>query len=432
MQLYKKGLFLRVVLQKVILMNKSSEINHLFRSYQVTTLGKKKQNLQRNIVSQLFHQGATSSPELSKKLNVSIPTMNRALTELTKNNIVSDLGPGSSIGGRRPNLYGINPDAGYVLAIDISRFSFRIALMNLSNTFVGRVIHHHKPLENNIEYIDHVVAKAIQFVQEGCHGTENLIGAGIAIPGLINPETGNSLTHFTFSEKPVRNLFQDKLGVPVYIDNDARMMTQGEAMFGLAKGKTNILCLNIGAGLGMGMILGGKIFQGTSGFAGEFGHIKMLDKSHQCYCGKNGCLETFCSGPALERQALEELAKGSTSALGSIEKPTYEEIIRAAIADDYLAIRLISDCGYWLGKGLATLIHLLNPEMIILGGAVSAAGNILLDPVNQSLNEYAISKVRREATILTSNLGDKAALYGAHSLVINNTFIQAYSPDLVS
>ncbi|MDD3664676.1 MAG: hypothetical protein PHQ65_05385, partial [Bacteroidales bacterium] len=154
-------------------MNKSSEINHLFRSFQVTTLGKKKQNLQRSIVSQLFHQGASSSPELSKKLNVSIPTMNRALTELSKNNIVSDLGPGSSIGGRRPNLYGINPDAGYVLAIDISRFSFRIALMNLSNTFVGRVIHHHKPLENNIEYIDHAVAKAIQFVQEGCHGTEN-------------------------------------------------------------------------------------------------------------------------------------------------------------------------------------------------------------------------------------------------------------------
>lgn len=403
-------------------MNQTSELNSLFRSTEQTTLSRKRQALRRNIINLLYQLGTLSNPELSRRLNISIPTMNRALAELIEMRIVNDMGPGDSIGGRRPNLYGINPESGYVLTIDISRFGVSIAVMNLANEFIGRVVRFPKAIENSMDYVDFVIEKALLFVQEACDGPENLIGAGIAIPGLLNPLTGITYTHFTFSEKPIRDIFSEKLGVPVFIDNDARMMTLGEANFGQAKGKNNILCLNLGAGLGMGMIFDGKIYQGTSGFAGEFGHIKMMDNGIHCYCGKNGCLETLTAGPALERRAVEEIGRGTASSLKNIPNPGYEDIIRAALADDQLAIGLIVECGLWLGKGLATLVHLFNPEMIILGGQISRTGNLLLDPINQALNQYAISKIRRDAIITTSTLGDRGVLLGTHTVVINQTF----------
>lgn len=399
-----------------------SALNGLFRLSESTTLGRKRQLLRRQIVSLLYHFGALSNPDLSRRLNISIPTMNRILTEMIGSGIINDMGPGDSIGGRRPNLYGLNAESGYVLAIDISRFSVKIALMNLHNEFVGNIIHFKKPLTNSEDYVDFIVDQALKFANEACNGTENLIGAGIAIPGLINPQAGTTYTHLTFSEKPIRYVFQEKLGIPVFTDNDARMMTLGEFRFGQARGKANILCLNIGAGLGMGMIFDGKIYQGSSGFAGEFGHIRVMDDGVQCYCGKSGCLETMTAGPALERRLAEELEKGAGSSLRNIHPVDYSDVIRAAMADDSLAIRLVSECGTWLGKGLATLLHLYNPEMIILGGIIAQTGPLLLDPVNQALNEYAISKVRREARILVSDLGDRAALLGAHSIVINQVF----------
>ncbi|PKP22770.1 MAG: hypothetical protein CVU06_09175 [Bacteroidetes bacterium HGW-Bacteroidetes-22] len=199
-------------------------------------------------------------------------------------------------------------------------------------------------------------------------------------------------------------------------------MTMGEFRFGKAKGKNNILCLNIGAGLGLGMIFDGKIYQGANGFAGEFGHIKIMDDGVQCICGKNGCLETLTSGPALERRIHEELARGAVSSLQSNMNISYEDVIAAALADDPLSIHLIAECGNWLGRGLATLVHLHNPEMIILGGVFSQTGHLLLDSINQSLNQCAISKIRKEAQIVISGLGDKAALLGAQSIVINHVF----------
>lgn len=408
------------------LMNQTSALNKLFRSIETTTIGKKRQMLWQQMVSLLYHYGPLSNPELSQMLNISIPTINRSLLELIDLKIVKDLGLGNSSGGRRPNLYAINPEAGYVLAIDISLFSVRIALMNLHNELVGKVLHFDTPIENSPEYVDFVTGKAQKFTQEACGGTDYLIGAGIAIPGLLNPQSGCSFTHLTYSSHPIRDEFREKLGVPVFIDNDARMMTLGEFKFGKAKGKNNILCLNIGAGLGLGMIFDGKIYQGTSGFAGEFGHIKILDDGIQCICGKNGCLETLTSGPALERRVREELGKGAVSSLQSMTEISYPDIIAAALADDPLSIHLIAECGNWLGRGLATLVHLHNPEIIILGGFISQTGHLLLDSINQSLNQCAISKIRREAQIVVSDLGDKAALLGAQSIVINQMF--AFQP----
>jgi len=407
-------------------MNQTSELNKLFHSNETTTIGKKHQILWQHMVSLLYHYGPLSNPVLSQMLNISIPTINRSLLDLIDLKIVNDLGPGNSSGGRRPNLYGINPEAGYVLAIDISLFSVRIALMDLHNELVGKVLHFEIPLKNTAEYVDFIIEKAHKFTLEACGGTDNLIGAGIAIPGLLNPQSGLTFSHLTYSSQPIKDEFQEKLGVPVLIDNDARMMTLGEFKFGKARGKSNILCLNIGAGLGLGMIFDGKIYQGASGFAGEFGHIKILDDGIQCICGKNGCLETLTSGPALERRVREELDKGAVSSLQSKSDISYIDIISAALADDPLSINLIAECGNWLGRGLATLVHLHNPEIIILGGIIAQTGNLLLDSINQSLNQCSISKIRRETQIVVSDLGDKAALLGAQSIVINQMF--AFQP----
>ncbi|PKP17168.1 MAG: hypothetical protein CVU06_13480, partial [Bacteroidetes bacterium HGW-Bacteroidetes-22] len=146
-------------------MNQTSTLNKLFRSNETTTIGKKRQMLWQHIVSLLYHLGPLSNPELSQLLNISIPTINRSLLYLIDLKIVSDLGLGNSIGGRRPNLFGINPESGFVLAIDISLFSVRIALMDLQNELVGRVLHFDTPLENTPEYVEFVIDKALKFTQ---------------------------------------------------------------------------------------------------------------------------------------------------------------------------------------------------------------------------------------------------------------------------
>jgi len=177
------------------------------------------------------------------------------------------------------------------------------------------------------------------------------------------------------------------------------------------------------------MILNGKLYVGNSGFSGEFGHIQVDPEGELCYCGKIGCLETLASGTTMIRKAKKELEEGATSLLrtlaeNDLENINSELILEAAQRGDQFAIGLLSNIGEHLGKGIAVLIHIFNPELIIVGGELTKADNYLIDPIQQNLNKYTISKIRRDAQIITSNLGNNAGLMGTVALVMNKVFSQ--------
>jgi predicted NBD/HSP70 family sugar kinase len=233
----------------------------------------------------------------------------------------------------------------------------------------------------------------------------------------VNSETGHSYSLYFFSEKPLSEIFKERLGMHVTIDNDSRSMAYGELMNGIVKGEKNILFVNVSWGLGLGIIIDGKLYYGKSGFSGEFGHLNAFDNEILCHCGKKGCLETQASGSFIHRRFLEKIAEGNSSILEKRIKKgetiIQEDILQAALKEDMLAIELIEEVGNTLGKHIAGLINLFNPELVIIGGAVAITGDYLLLPIRSAVKKYSLNLVSKDTSIKLSKLGDKAGVVGA-------------------
>ncbi|HRU62980.1 MAG TPA: ROK family protein, partial [Paludibacteraceae bacterium] len=233
----------------------------------------------------------------------------------------------------------------------------------------------------------------------------------------VNTQTGMSYSYYFFKEEPLTEIFQQRLGLHVTIDNDSRAMAYGEFMKGDVKSEKNVLFVNVSWGLGLGIIVDGKLYYGKSGFSGEFGHISAFDNEVLCHCGKKGCLETQASGSYIYRKFIEKVKEGNSSILaGRIKKGesiTQEDILEAVLNEDMLAIELVEEVGYTLGKHIAGLINLFNPELVIIGGVVAMTGDYLLLPIKSAVKKYSLNLVNKDTTIKLSKLGDLAGVIGA-------------------
>ena len=209
--------------------------------------------------------------------------------------------------------------------------------------------------------------------------------------------------------------------------NDAKSACLAEFRYGLAKDKNDVLVISMDWGVGLGIIMGGRMHAGASGFAGEFGHIPMIEDGLLCHCGKRGCLETEASGLALVRKAKEGLKNGQTSILNKLGKQELEKlepqtIIEAANKGDQFAINLLSEIGITLGKGIAILVQIFNPELIILEGKIAEAKQFITTPIQQSMNTYCMMQLKERTSIELSNLGSKSSLFGGTIAVMDNIF----------
>lgn len=402
----------------------------------LTNLGRKKYFQKKSILNYLYSKGHLSNPEMCKLANMSSPSIHKLLNELMEEGLVQEEGIGHSIGGRRPNIFGLNPGARIVIGISIGQNFSEVAIFNLRNEILQEVHIFDTPLQNSQAFVDALYDFCVKLLHEAHISEEKILGIGIGISGLTDPSTGKSYSWLNYSSKTVKELFEERFGKPVFVDNDARVMAMGEYVFGSASDKNNVLCLNIGAGIGMGMILNGMVYHGNSGFAGEFGHIKVQEDGDLCICGKRGCLETVASGAALVRRAVEEIGAGMTSKIlkiinNEISEINSKTIIEAARQGDQLAIDLLAEIAEFLGKGLATLIHIFNPEAIILGGDLARADQFIIDPIQQTLNKYTIYSIKKDTIIMASTLGEKAAVMGAMAMVMNNIFEDVRNPQQV-
>ena len=221
----------------------------------------------------------------------------------------------------------------------------------------------------------------------------------------------------------------EKIGYKVTIDNDTRAMTYGEIVKGIVKGERNVIFINIGWGLGAGLIVNGSIYTGKSGFSGEFGHFNVFDNEILCHCGKRGCLETEVSGAALYRNLVQCVREGKQSILSEAVLNdnvgvTLRDIIEATNKEDLLCIELVEEIGQKLGRYLAGLINLMNPEMVIIGGALAQTGDYILQPIKSAVRKYSLNLVNRDSVIVLSQLQDKAGVVGACMLARRSMFEQ--------
>jgi predicted NBD/HSP70 family sugar kinase len=203
-------------------------------------------------------------------------------------------------------------------------------------------------------------------------------------------------------------------------------MTYGEYMVGGVTNEKNIIFVNISWGLGIGIIIDGKVYTGKSGFSGEFGHISTYDNEIICHCGKKGCLETEASGSAMHRMLIERVKGGASSILServlNNKTVTLDDILDAVRKEDILCIDIVEEVGQKLGKQIAGLINIFNPEMVIIGGTVSITGDYITQPIKTAIRKYSLNLVNKDSTIITSKLKEKAGIIGACMIARSRMF----------
>ncbi len=378
--------------------------------------------LKSNILGYFIQNGNATINDLAKEFNLSIPTMTKIIGEMGASGYVIEYGKLETGEGRRPNLYGLNPDSGYFIGVDIKQKSLNIGLMNFRGDLVDLVIDEPFTLSNTQESLDSLCDKINGFINRIKVPRDRVLNININISGRVNPDTGYSYSIYNFSEVPLSAFVSERVGCDVCIDNDSRAMAYGEFMQGSAKGEKNILFLNVSWGLGIGILIDGNLYKGRSGFSGEFGHIHAFDNEILCHCGKKGCLETEASGSAFYRIFKERLTNGETSILKkkANEELTLSDLIKATNQEDPLCIDILEKIGHNLGMHVAGLINLFNPELVILGGTLSLTGDFILHAVRSAVLKYSLNLVNKDTQIRISKLKDRAGVVGACMLARNN------------
>lgn len=390
-------------------------------------LGSKSALVKKRIITHYIYNGSSTITDLSKELDLSIPTVTKFISEMCEDGYINDYGKLETSGGRHPSLYGLNPESGYFIGVDIKKFAVNIGLINFKGDMMELKMNIPYKHENTPEAMEELCRLISAFIKKAKVNTEKILNININISGRVNPESGYSFSQFNFSERPLAEVLTEKIGYQVCIDNDTRAMTYGEYLQGCVKGEKDIIFVNIGWGLGIGIIIDGKIYTGKSGFSGEFGHINAFDNEILCHCGKKGCLETETSGSALYRILQERIKNGECSILseriGNKELPlTLDEIIAAVNKEDLLCIEIVEEIGQKLGKQIAGLINIFNPELVIIGGTLSLTDDYIAQPIKTAVKKYSLNLVNQDSAIMLSKLRDKAGIVGACMLARSRMF----------
>lgn len=390
-------------------------------------IGSKNALLKKRIITHYIYNGSSTITDLAKELDLSVPTVTKFISEMCEEGYINDYGKLETSGGRHPSIYGLNPESGYFIGVDIKKFAINIGLINFKGDMLELNMNTPYKFENTQEALERLCDLIKNFIKETEVNKDKIMNICINISGRVNPESGYSFSMFNFSEQPLAEVLAKKIGFPVCIDNDTRAMTYGEYMKGSVTGEKNIIFVNISWGLGIGIIIDGKIYTGKSGFSGEFGHVNVFDNEIICHCGKKGCLETEASGSAFHRIFLERIKNGETSILSNRlkekNKPlTLDELIEAACKEDPLCIEIVEEIGQKLGKQVAGLINIFNPEMVIIGGTLSLTGDYITQPIKTAVRKYSLNLVNKDSVIVTSKLKDKAGIIGACMLARSRMF----------
>jgi predicted NBD/HSP70 family sugar kinase len=283
-------------------------------------------------------------------------------------------------------------------------------------------------LNNEKETFDHLCELIEQYLAKTNIPTDKIIAIGFSMPGLVDSVGGVNYTYLRFGKKTLLENLESRFQKKIFLENDARAMTLAEFKFGSEHNHKNVLGLFIGWGIGLGIIIDGKIYQGASGFAGEFSHSPIFEsRDITCTCGKKGCLEAVASGTAIVRMAEEAIKLDKDSILARMVRDHQGDlepglVVEAALAGDQRAITILSEAGLDLGRGISILIQLLNPELIIIGGSVAEANQYLITPIQQALNIYSMAKSREKSQLALYQLGKDVGLMGGVAVVHEKLF----------
>lgn len=324
--------------------------------------------------------------------------------------------------GRKAIVYGLGHEKSVFIGVDVRAFELNMGAMDVSGKMLKEQNDKDFRLDNTYRSLEAVCSEIKRFIASSPAVDENNIAAvSVCLSGRVNSRKGTSASVFNLEETSgtsLASLMEEKLGQKVYVVNDSKAMAYGEYMTAYRDKYKDVIFVNMGWGIGMGIIIGGDIYSGKDGYSGEFGHMHAYDNNILCRCGKKGCIETEVSGLALSRQLTERISKGVTSVLGPKvrrgETLNTEDILSAIAKEDSLCIELVSHAGMELGHRLSGIMNLLNPELIIIGGSLS-----VIDPyyfqqyVSLGIRQYSLKLISSDVPIVKSSLGNRAAVVGS-------------------
>jgi len=407
-------------------MPKQHSIFEIFSEENITGVAFKNKSLKRAIINSLDDLGNATIAELVQKLNISTPKATSLINELNQDGLIKDEGKIDSTGGRPASRFGLVADSCFFIGVDVNRYYINIGMLDFKKTLVTTKLQVPFLLENTVSSLNDLIKIINDFIAGIKIPKIKILALCINLSGRINTNSGYSYSFFNFSEEPLSIRLEKEIGIRIFLENDSRAMAYGEFHSGAVINEKNVLFVNLDYGIGLGILIDGKIYYGKSGFGGEFGHIPLFTNEIICQCGKKGCLETEGSGQALIRIFKEKIKQGSTSSIISASQSLNElrlsDIVNAAINEDVLSIELIEDIGEKIGRGLAILINIFNPELVILGGKLIESGVYIRLPIRSALNKFSLSLVNNDTQLRISKLGEKAGIIGG-CLIAKNKLI---------
>ncbi len=370
------------------------------------------------LLNLLIEKGDQTISELSNGLGGSIPYTTKSLNELIEGGLVHEVGKRDNYARRAPRVYDLIPDSGYFLGIDTGHDRLNLGIADFCGNLVKSTFKMPYDYEDTEACFEDLMDIINRFVDESGIDREKILNACMSVGGRVNPAEGKAHNYFTCLGKPLATALSDRLGLPACIDNDTRCMAYGEYLKGCCQGYRNVVFVNISWGIGIGIIIDGKLYLGKSGFSGEIGHMHIYNNGIICHCGKTGCMETEASGAALQRNMTNRIKEGAVSILSDRVRNqphalSLSEILEAIEKEDVLSIESLQRVAVELGNNLAGIINVFNPEMLVIGGDLSVTGEYLTQPICMGIKKFSLNMVNEDSVIATSSLTDRAGLIGA-------------------
>lgn len=377
-----------------------------------------KPSAQSRLLAQFISHGASTIPEIAKAVGVSLPTATSALNELIKAGIVKEIGKKDNSPGRIPMVYDLIPTAGYFVGANPEMDCLALAASDFSGNLITEKVRVPYEYENTPESLERLGEIINEFIATLPLAKEEILQVCVNLAERVNPFEGRAYNMFTFLKESLTDKFTELIQLPVCIENDSRSMAFAEYCKGCCKGVKDVIFVNVCWGLGIGIIINGQLFYGKSGYSGEFGHMTAYNNNIICHCGKIGCIETEVSGRALKRKLTEKILEGKTSilsdkVLNKKEELSLQDILDAIAKEDVLSLATLQHIADELGKQLAGIINIFNPEMLVIGGEMSVTGDYLTLPVNMGIKKHSLNIMNEDSQIVTSELKDLAGVMGA-------------------
>jgi glucokinase-like ROK family protein len=388
----------------------------------------------------LIHSGVNNSRlDLARQAGLSPASITATVQRLMMKGLVVESEPIRSHLGRRPVPLEIRKDAAYLVGVDLGSFYLRIVITDINGKILEKFQTQTEMGQGRKRVLEKTFQAIRQVIEDSTVSATAIKGIGIAHSGVIDSDAGLVLSYprpgqmAEWKNVPLREIFHNEFQIPCLLEDSVRATTTEEKCFGLGRDLNDFLYIDVGMGIGAGIFLDGKLYRGAGGRAGEFGHITVDENGPLCSCGNNGCLETVASCAAIIQAVRTAMEQGIDSkirdlAAGDLDKISIELIAQAAAENDSLAFRVLQKAASYIAIGLADLVNLLNPRVMIFGGALfRSVPQLLADPLRRIIKQRSLEKSANEVQLQVSTLGGEAGALGASRLIAERLLDDLYS-----